>query len=286
MACRSGVGLLLTLLVSLHAPALEAEPVVVEKDATFGHVLVAHDDVETAIREGDAVWSAAQRVLAISAGQFDIVDLRYSAAEWGERSPAGHPIYPWQFAKGPTNAAIPPPAYLLRHEIGHDLFVRYLVPSTKADQYGGDAPDWLDEAAAVAFEGDMLRDLRRRATVRYAREKRLIPLARFLTMIHPEEAAQSIPAASGRQMTVFTAASDDTEVFYAMASAFYDFLVVRSGKSAILAELAVVARDPVALKRRILLRTGHSPKDGLAALNIDFLTWIETDPRYAVGSGQ
>ncbi|MFH8654909.1 hypothetical protein ACH37Y_19645 [Sphingomonas paucimobilis] len=262
----------------------EVEP---EVSAVFGHVRVDPDDQQTAIREGKAAQQAAREILALPDVQFDIVDASSSSERWGSLSASGKPTYVWQFRKGADGRSIPPPAYLLRHEIGHDLFVRYLVPSTRADQYGGDAPDWLDEMAAVAFEGEELRLVRRRAAVRYVKEKALIPLQRFLTMTHPEMAAKSIPVSPDGTMRVFEAVSDETPKFYAMASAFYDFLVTRTGNPAIVAELATAVRRGQPIERWLLTRIGHDKEsDGIQALNADFLAWIATDPRYGGGSSQ
>ena len=258
-----------------------------ERSALFGHVRVDPDDLKTAIREGEAAHSAARDVLALPAVQFDIIEARYSSAQWGSLSSNGNPTYAWQFKKGPDSRSIPPPAYLLRHEIGHDLFIRYLVPSTKNDQYGGDAPDWLDEMAAVAFEGEELRTTRRRATVRYAKEKKLIPLQKFLTMTHPEMEAKSIPVSSDGTMRAFEAVSDDTPIFYAMTSAFYDFLVARTKNPTIIAELADAVRNGKPLEKWLLTRTGHGNRtSGIEALNVDFLAWIASDTRYGSGSSQ
>ena len=262
----------------------EVEP---EVSAVFGHVRVDPDDQQTAIREGKAAQQAAREILALPDVQFDIVDASSSSERWGSLSASGKPTYVWQFRKGADGRSIPPPAYLLRHEIGHDLFVRYLVPSTRADQYGGDATDWLDEMAAVAFEGEELRLVRRRAAVRYVKEKALIPLQRFLTMTHPEMAAKSIPVSPDGTMRVFEAVSDETPKFYAMASAFYDFLVTRTGNPAIVAELATAVRRGQPIERWLLTRIGHDKEsDGIQALNADFLAWIATDPRYGGGSSQ
>ena len=60
-------------------------------------------------------------------------------------------VFPWQFAPSAGNARRLP-SHVLPHEIGHVLFIRYLAPESGSDQYGGGAPDWLDEMAAMAFE--------------------------------------------------------------------------------------------------------------------------------------
>lgn len=243
------------------------------------------ESAEAAMAEGDAAYSAARDILAIPDARFAIIDADYTAARWGDRSPDGAPIYVWRFRKA-NSRALAPPAYLLRHEIGHDLFIRYLVPSTRSGQYGGDAPDWLDEMAAVAFEGEMLRTNRRRAAARYAREAQLIRLRTFLTMVHPEMAAGSIPAWSDQQVTVFEALSDQTPQFYTIACAFYDYLVSRTGNAAIVAELAAAFRNGADLDQWIIVRTGHGDRaSGMEALNADFLAWIASDARYGGDAG-
>lgn len=278
---RRGSAILFALLVTVK---LGAEPMPgsgSETTAVFGIVRVAPEDLKAAIREGEAARSAARDVLALPDARFDIVEAGGGAAPWGSLSWTGHPVYSWRFARGTGDRSIPPPAYLLPHEIGHDLFVRHLVPSTKDDQYGGDAPDWLDEMAAIAFEGDELRTVRRRAATRYAREKGLIPLQRFLTMTHPEMEAKSIPASPDGATLAFEAVSDDTPRFYAMASAFYDFLRVRTKGRSIIPEMASVVRRGGSLERWLLDTTGHGgPTGGVASLNEDFLSWIAEDPRY------
>ncbi len=237
------------------------------------------ESAEAAIEEGEAAQSAARNILALPDARFAIVDADYSAARWGDQSPDGTPIYVWRFRKNSNSRAMPPPPYLLRHEIGHDLFIRYLVPSTRSGQYGGDAPDWLDEMAAVVFEGEALRASRRRAAVRYLRAESLIPLQRFLTMTHPEMEAGSIPPSSDQHATVFDAVSEETPKFYAMAWAFYDFLVSRTGNVAIIAELAAALRNGENLERWLLARTGHRG-NSVEALSAEFLAWIASDVRY------
>ena len=258
-----------------------------ERVAVFGRVWVDPEYLTAAMREGQAAQAAARDVLALPAVSFDITDATSTSARWGDLSSTGHPTYVWQFDKSPDGRSIPPPAYLLRHEIGHDLFIRYLVPSTKSDQYGGDAPDWLDEMAAMAFEGEDLRTVRQRAAVRYAKNNQLIPLRKFFTMTHPEQVAKSIPASPDGVMRAFEAMSGDTPIFYAMASAFYDFLVDRTRKTTIVAELAAAVRRGENLEKWILIRTGHGNQmSGIQTLNAEFLNWIASDSRYGGGTGQ
>lgn len=84
-------------------------------------------------------------------------------------------------------------------------------------------------------------------------------------------------------MRAFEAVSDETPKFYAMASAFYDFLVKRTGNPAIVAELAVAVRRGQPIERWLLTRTGHDKEsDGIRALSADFPARIATDQWYGV----
>ena len=58
---------------------------------------------------------------------------------------------------------------VVSHELGHQFFIHSFWPKEadqsekggfKADQYGGPAPDWLDEMAAVLMENDALSETR------------------------------------------------------------------------------------------------------------------------------
>lgn len=275
------------LMAAVLYPATTASTGLEATRMSFGKVNVDPGDVHAAREEGEASSAAARTVLGLPEVRFDIVEAQDTALRWGEQSPAGVPVYVWPFRRNADSRLQTPPAYLLRHEIGHDLFVRYLVSSTKSGQYGGDAPDWLDEMAAVAFEGESLRRMRRRIAARLATGGKFIPLRRFLTMVHPELAAGSIPETSGRLGAAFEAASEETSSFYAMTSAFYDFLVARTGNAAIIAELAGVIRKGEQLEPWLLARTGHADRaDDLDALNADFLAWIAADSRYGAEAGQ
>lgn len=274
---------LLALLITSGTTSTPGPPML---PASFGHVQVDVADLAVARAEGEAALIAARTVLKLADVRFDIVEAQATPRRFGERSPQGVLIYVWPFRRSPDGRSPPPPAYLLRHEIGHDLFIRYLVPSAGSDQYGGDAPDWLDEMAAVAFEGEPLRSLRRQSVVHLALAGELISLRRFLTMVHPEFAARSIPDTGGR-LTSFEPASDETESFYAMAAALYEFLAARTANAAIVAELAGVVRRGERLESWLLTRTGHADTgSGIEALEADFRNWIASDPRYGAACGK
>lgn len=280
MTAAGLAGLMLLAAVRLPLDAGPSPDRSVVTDTAFGSVVTSAQDAETAVREGEAAFQAAKDVLGLEAPRFVIVDAALSSAQWGDLSDDGAPIYPWVFAAGVKNGAPRAPDYVLRHEIGHDLFVRYLAPSTQVDQYGGDAPDWLDEMAAVAFEGPEQQATRRRSAMLYQRVGRLLPLRDFLTMTHPEMTGELPDAASGELFRVRRSTSEDTGPFYAMARAFYDFLVDRTGHRSIVADMAEAVREGESLDRWILDRTGHGDAGSVETLNADFLSWIATDPRY------
>ncbi len=270
-------------LLSLTSSLAGGASGVARTDSTFGYVEVSAADVKTAIDEGQAAQAAARGVLALPDVRFGITDQGGTNGQWVNLAADGKPVYTWVFRRRPGDRKPVPSSYALRHEIGHDLFIRYLAPSSRDDQYGGDAPDWLDEMAAVAFEGAELTASRRRDAARFARGATLLPLGRFLTMTHPEWASRPPPAPSSEIVQIRLATSEDSPQFYAMSRAFYDFLVDRTKSTAIVAELAGAFRKGERLDRWILSRTGHGGrKGGMGALNAEFLAWIASDERYDV----
>lgn len=247
----------------------------------FGYVAVNPLDVQAAIAEGDAAKDAAETVLLLPNVAFAIV-------EEGCTEVASHPlsddlvVHTWPFPNGSRRQGPRPPTNVLRHEIGHDLFSRHLVPKTREDQYGTDAPDWLDEMAAIAFEGvDQQRNRRQMARID-ADEGGLLPLPRLLEMPHPEY-GRRISVPEGRTFAISRPASRDTLPYYSTVFAFHEFLIERTGSKSIVAELASAFRDGEALDRWILQRIGHDSAGTLEALNAEFLTWFERDPRYGSG---
>jgi len=270
------------ILVSLTSPGLAGSPTgVARTESTFGYVEVSAADTETAIEEGQAAQAAARDVLALPDVRFGIAEPVGRTAQWVNPGADGRPVYSWVFSRKAGDPQRVSSSHVLRHEIGHDLFIRYLAPSSRDDQYGGDAPDWLDEMAAVAFEGPAQTASRRRLAARFARDATLIPLGRFLTMTHPEFASRPPPDPSGQAVRIRLASSEDTPQFYVMCRAFYDFLVDRTKSPSIVAELAAAFRRGERLDRWILSRTGHGdPESGLGTLNAELLAWIQSDERY------
>jgi hypothetical protein len=277
--CRVVAGFALAHIVTLGSDA--ASPKVSRVNTSFGYVVVDDLDREAAIIEGQAAQQAATEVLRIRHARFAIIESEYATVGWGGISEEGYPTYKWVFKNGGSNMPHPPD-YVLRHEIGHDLFVRYMVPNTNAGQYGSDAPDWLDEMAAIAFEGAAQQASRRREAAAYAARGDLIPLSRLLVMIHPElrAGAQSSTIATFR---IAEAASDDTPRFYATIRAFNDFLVDRTESPSVVAQLAQAFRQGKSLKSWIIAKSKidgqHRDIDGV---NAEFMRWLHNTQLYKV----
>lgn len=136
------------------------------------------------------------------------------------------------------------------HELGHGWFIRSWWPTRAAgpvSHYGGPAPDWMDEVAAVLMEDDGLAEQRRAGFAARMKESgeardRLLDLKRFLTMEHPGAGRKLAPPppgaapAAGTQVRVLTGeearqfAADGLE-FYLQSRSFADYLIERAGPS-------------------------------------------------------
>lgn len=148
----------------------------------------------------------------------------------------------------------------MSHELGHMWFInQYQGTGQKqtGHAYGGWAPDWMDEAAAVALETEALK-VRRRAKFTQMDDQRRIPLVEFLSMDHPSaKAAQDMSERmratqsgsktssraillSGQEAKDFIAASggDRAADFYAQTLVFTDYLENRSATVDILSRIA------------------------------------------------
>lgn len=185
----------------------------------------------------------------------------------------------------------------LPHELGHGWFIRAFWPSSQAkysDHYGGPAPDWMDETAAVMMEDDALADQRReRFATLYrgsdtAAKARLLDLTAFLSGGHPALPKLDLPAGSSgvRVLTGPEAAGIAAAAghFYLQARLFADYLVERSGDPAVFRSAA----DAFAgghTTQQWLARSGPKyrlPTD-ISALDRGWREWVAT--RMSAGSG-
>lgn len=275
IVANSVVAVLVSIACSTDGSDQTADPI--EAISTeFGYVKVDHRDVQAAVVEGRAAKLAAEKILSLPNVSFALVEEDCTDARWAA-SVDGHVTYVWTFPNSPRLQAPRPPTHVLRHEIGHDLFARHLVPRTSDHQYGTDAPDWLDEMAAIAFEGDQQRLNRRRVMSRSA-DASLMPLPELLSIVHPE--FETVTSASlGTNFDVSLPSSKDTIRYYATIGALYDFLVERTGTEAIVAELAAAFRNGERLDNWILARTGHGNHGSIEDLDAEFMAWFAADER-------
>lgn len=162
-------------------------------------------------------------------------------------------------------------AGMVPHELGHLWFTQAFWPqSASADadaprHYGGPGPDWLDEAAALALE-DEATAVQRRDQFRALMKGEMVPalgpvegrallldLPGLLAREHPGLARAVAVApdvvASGGVGVSFTPAGDGPRpaalerVFYIQTRVFTDYLMQKSGRSAILADIAQAVAD-------------------------------------------
>ncbi len=138
----------------------------------------------------------------------------------------------------------------LAHELGHEWFTTYLWPATKKNQYGGDAPDWLDELAAIVTEPpeEAIRNAQLMASFAGMAPCRLAPLFKAT---HPmlavargrmrengrEQEETGNPGASrgSQQVVTFTmraqgAGPENPLVFYGQVRALARFLMEKAPK--------------------------------------------------------
>ena len=194
------------------------------------------------------------------------------------------------------------------HELGHQWFIRSFWPGQsvgKLGGYGGPAPDWLDELAAVLHENDQLTaDRRRQFKAVYLQQpdrkvlldittNYLADLQTYLRREHPahkgvKDAIAKMKQADGSKrspdsVTVLTGAeasalSKDGLMFYLQSRAFADFMIERTRNLRIFAEIAAADANGVSFPRW-LAKSGSKYK--LAAsvplLEKQWRVWLKTN---------
>lgn len=139
----------------------------------------------------------------------------------------------------------------LRHEVGHAMYGAMYWPGvtgTLEDRYGTPAPDWMDEAAAIAMEPPESQAHHLAAFIDVAKQRRheIPELAAFLTAEHPVRTAGLARALargpksdSGVQMMVTSGGGfPGIETFYGQSLLTALFLAETSGHPQILAPIS------------------------------------------------
>ena len=207
-------------------------------EAEFGMAALKHAEAIFTARFGETPRPGA------------VVDRRHAALEIELRRAGARWVTPWAF----DDPAAAPRGDILAHEIGHAMFVATLMPASRPFQYGGDAPDWLDEAVALVMEPPGSLDRRRARFRALAQAGRVPALSHIAVMEHPIFASARLRAAIGAlherppaHPVAMALSIDDLGVkpedvgdFYALSLGVADFLIALSGDEA---ALGLVARD-------------------------------------------
>lgn len=250
-------------------------PGMVARAAKFGGVIAPTEaDAGEAVTGGAVAQAAARRFLRLETPPFLI------AAESPGASQAHGGcafVFHWRF---PGSGEPRFPTQILPHEIGHAVFIRFLAPETGKDEYGGGAPDWLDEMAAIAFEDAGGVRSRRSDARRHAERGALIPLERLLSMEHPEWSARRAVANASAGPATGPPRSADTPAFYATVRALLDFLIDRTGDERIIRLLAEQVRSGAPLDRWLLAHVPSAAGKGLGGLDAQLTAFVLTNPAY------
>lgn len=162
----------------------------------------------------------------------------------------------------------------LAHEIGHGWFVNALwagTPGRTGLHYGGGAPDWLDEVAALLLENEVLtvnrRETLKRSLANSDTAKLIKPLGELFTMKHPgldpaqmqeivkrmQEARARGEATSAINLKPDPQSQQAMKMFYAQCRGWLDFLLQKSPDPKVLRSITDT------------LKSGKSMDDWLAA---------------------
>ncbi len=242
------------------------------------------------------------RVFGVSPGRGVIVEMPYASYVTAIPKAQRRWTLPWMssyFGSG-DEAAVGPAGHHfdndsgILHELNHLFFTASVIPATRRFQYGGDAPDWLDEAVALAAEAPQVKARRRLHFHEQVCAGRLVPLERFVGRQHPLFAAPAMQKlVSGRRTSangapiMMTISVDKLGLhrdslldFYAQSNAVAEFLAESTGDPKILGRIA-----------RSLKRSGNPPHgqhrgwiadlagDGEQPLGLRFAAWAKASAR-------
>lgn len=181
----------------------------------------------------------------------------------------------------------------LSHELGHLWFISNYnngEENKTAHGYGGWAPDWLDETAAILMENTGLKKNRRDAFAAMESSQRFA-LAEFLEMEHPSaKAARSlytpdqdsngsdeviIRTLSGDEAEAFLKASggDRAVNFYSQVLVFSDYLTNRANGTTVFPNIAVELASGKAMADWLAGNTFGLPKT-ISDLESDWSQWL------------
>jgi hypothetical protein len=230
-------------------------------DTEWGWVVVrSGDDAALVADDIRAAMAAFYRHFGVQPQRGAVVDLEFAGLAPALKQAGAAWVLPWPFrvagAPGEPGTAGDPRS-ALRHEIGHALFLALVMPNTRGRQYGGDAPDWLDEATAMLAETPAVLAGRRARFAEAAAAGRVAPLTALIAAAHPLFGAAGLDQVIGdpsRQTGVPRVVKLEADAsgisidriadFYATSLAVADYLIERSGDERVLARIAdIIRRD-------------------------------------------
>ena len=168
---------------------------------------------------------------------------------------------------------------VLMHEVAHLFFISFFGSTSGVLQYGSDAPDWLDEMAAVLAEDAEMNARRRQHFVSLRNGdgiERPYDLAEYLSTTHPafagaQEAIQRSDfemGESGSRMIVITGeeaermrqASNPLR-FYSQSRVFADFMIEQSGDERIFAQIGQALQSGASFEEWLATNTAGLPQE-------------------------
>ncbi len=190
---------------------------------------------------------------------------------------------------------------IIGHELAHLWYIEHFwknygfVEGQAGSNYGGPAPDWLDEMAASLSENNTMVEKRRqelKEIITHPSGPSLYPLSEFLKMEHPITAAKQLMSrfreeaakeASGVKIQVFTTEEaqglemvGDPTIFYTQARGFADFMIEKTTDPQIFAKITkhLVNGGTIESWLKEYGSSFHLPSD-IPTLEIVWLNWLE-----------
>lgn len=189
----------------------------------------------------------------------------------------------------------------LGHELGHIWFIQQFASESANTEksvghgYGGWAPDWLDETAAVLMENSQLTSKRRQSFSENSSEN-FVALSEFLSMEHPAyKAAMALAEKSssengdgesddakaiiltGEDADKFMAASGgDPTDFYIQVRTFADFLIEQYSDQHVFEKIAKHLASGKSFEEWLSKTSSKSQPSTLKQLEARWQAWIST----------
>lgn len=200
----------------------------------------------------------------------------------------------------------------LQHEIGHVLFIHSFWGGHEGETdgvkgtamvYGApEAPDWLDETAAILMENDELTHSRRKSFEDQIQQKglqSLKPLKEYFAMPHPglqspdilklleEEENQPAEGKSKSVRTMVTLITDkeitpeqrahaeQEAEFYSLARVFADFMLEQSRDPHVFGKIASALREKRSMADWLKTPGTQLPFRTIEELEVDWQKWVK-----------